>query len=152
MRILLVVVMLVMTLAFPVRAQQLHLTEVDIGPVLCDNWVSFPYVWFTNHTAQTIRVRAIRAKLASAQSLQGEFGIWVARNGDPNYRTGELLYSYGASGFTPPSQALQDTMIFPGYFEMAPGESWYVVANCGPVTGGPPGFYYVAAVQFWWEK
>ena len=137
----------------PVSAQQLSMTEVDIGPILCDNWQSFPYAAFTNHQAVPIRVRAIRAKFASAQSLQGEMAIWVMRWGNPATRLdGELVYSYGLSAFTPPSQAVQDTFTVPGYFEIAPGESWYVIANCGPVNGGPAGFYYVATVQFWWEK
>lgn len=127
-------------------AQSLHMTEVDIGPTLCDNWQSFPYAPFTNNERVPIKIRAIRAKFASSQSLQGELAIWVTHNANT-----ELIYSYGVSVFLPPSQTVQDTFTFPGYRELAPGDTWYVITNCGPVTGGPAGFYYVAGVQFWWE-
>lgn len=100
---------------------------------------------WTNTTGVPMSIARIEYDITGADSLLGEFGMWL---GADDHRGG--LGSYGAEVYEKPSQRLGrvDTYPVDARFTIAPAETVTLVTACGPLNGiGWHQFYYWAVVQ-----
>jgi hypothetical protein len=129
------------------HAAELTRVELDTDPLHCDNWATFPTKAWTNATGHDQQIKIVEAKVASAQSLQGQIGIWLSRGTGPFQQSPGMIWSFGYSAFAPPSQQVVDRINFgTDYQTVKAGDSLTMTVNCGPVNSSPAPFWYVAVI------
>ena len=124
------------------------MAEIDVHD-LCRNWSTFPTEQWVNTTGRVVQITDVTMAFVSAQSLIGEFGMWIERVG-----RSARLYSFGVEVYEPPTQPLARTIIAPAdaRYTLLPGEAIQTMINCGPVSiPGWQGFWYFGVLQFHYQ-
>ena len=116
--------------------------EIDVNDY-CINWSTFPQGTWTNNTGVTVQIVDVELRLAGAQSLQGEFGLWLATQ---NYQ----IASMGVTNYAQPNGPVFKLIHFPpdARFRIPPGGVVYLTINCGPAGVGFTPFHWIGVAQF----
>jgi hypothetical protein len=124
-------VVLLMVLACMTARADPKFVEIDVHDE-CHNWTTRPSNQWVNSTGTTYAIASLDLVFGGADSLVGEMGMWVTREGP----RATLMYSFPQQSYAPPTAALIDRVIPPAdaRFTIQPGERVGVSIECGPVS------------------
>jgi hypothetical protein len=118
----------------------------------CRNWSTNPTAQWVNDSATTYAIASVDLVFGGADSLVGEMGMWLTREG----ARPTLMYSFPQQAYAPPTVAIVDRITPPkdARFTIEPGERVQVRINCGPVSipGWRPFVYYGVAKLYLVER
>jgi hypothetical protein len=122
----------VAALLFCTRAHaEPRFVEIDVQDV-CRDWSTQPTAQWVNDSGTTYAIASLDLVFGGADSLVGEMGMWLTREGP----RATLMYSFPQQAYAPPTVAIVDRITPPkdARFTIEPGEIVKARVTCGPVA------------------